>query len=148
MKKIFLIITLLLFVQCEELFDGYWEVSVKNVSNNDVMFGIDVKINNKRIYARESYFDPSDEYFDFTYLLRSGINYDYYSFLSNSSGKEFTRKQVQIKAGDTVSVYAIDLIDMDVYSWDEIREKKKYSFARVVIGAGDGFIYYPFELNE
>lgn len=147
MKNILLIITLLLFVQCEELFDGHWMVPIKNVSYKDVMCGIDVNIINNRIYARESYFDPSDEYFDFCYLVRSGRNY-HYQFLSKSSGKQFSRNRVQIKVGDTVSVYAIDPIDMEMYSWDEIREKKKYSFARVVLDAEDEFIYFPFELNK
>ena len=43
-----------------------------------------------------------------------------------------------------LSVYAIDPIDLEMYSWDEIREKKKFWFARVALDS----IYFPFDLNR
>ena len=72
----------------------------------------------------------------------------YYPFVSKTSRRQFVRDQVFITIGDTVSVYAIDPIDLEMYSWDEIREKKKFWFARVVLDANSDYIYFPFELNR
>ncbi|MBE5046148.1 MAG: hypothetical protein U0M63_12625 [Alistipes onderdonkii] len=146
MKKVFLLVTAFLFVQCIPG-GGYWRYPVKNTSDREVIFGIDVNVVNGKIYPRASYDEPSDEFFDFTCRLYPQWEY-YYPFVSKTSRRQFVRDQVFITIGDTVSVYAIDPIDLEMYSWDEIREKKKFWFARVVLDANSDYIYFPFELNR
>lgn len=145
MKKVFIIATAFLFVQCIPG-GGYWEYPVKNMSDRDIIFGIDVNVVNGKIYPRSSYDEPSNVFFDFTKRISPRWEYYYYPFISRTTRRHFLRDQVFITIGDTVSVYAIDPIDLEMYSWDEIREKKKFWFARVVLDAS--YIYFPFELNR
>ena len=139
MKKVFHLVTVFLFVQCEAMFDGEWGQPIQNLSKKDVIFGIDVNVVNDNIYARESYYDPNDNFLEYSERIYPD-RYNVYSFSSN--------RKTHINIGDTVSVYAIDPIDLEMYSWDEIREKKKFWFARVVLDANSDYIYFPFELNR
>ena len=141
MKKVFIIATAFLFVQC--IFEGYWTLPVINTSDREIIFGIDVNVVDGKIYPRASYDEPSDEFFDFTQRFRPQSR-DFYTFISKRSGHQFVRSKVCITKGDMLSVYAIDPIDLEMYSWDEIREKKKFWFARVALDS----IYFPFDLNR
>ena len=38
MKKVFLLVTVFLFVQCEAMFDGEWGQPIQNLSKKDVIF--------------------------------------------------------------------------------------------------------------
>ena len=139
MKRIFLVIITFLFIQCEAMFDGEWGQPIRNLSKNDVIFGIDVNVVDGNIYARESYYDPNNNFLEYSERIYPN-RYNVYSFSSN--------RKTYINIGDTVSVYAIDPIDLEMYSWDEIREKKKFWFARVVLDVNSDYIYFPFELNR
>lgn len=52
MKKVFLLVTAFLFVQCIPG-GGYWRYPVKNTSDREVIFGIDVNVVNGKIYPRD-----------------------------------------------------------------------------------------------
>lgn len=121
------------------MFDGEWGQPIRNLSKNDVIFGIDVNVVDGNIYARESYYDPNNNFLEYSERIYPN-RYNVYSFSSN--------RKTHINIGDTVSVYAIDPIDLEMYSWDEIREKKKFWFARIIVTGMTGCIYFPFDLNR
>lgn len=130
---------ILLFTQCEGWQEGYWSIQFQNVSDQKIIFYLDV-IEDDGFYARESYYDPSDNFLKF--------GQEFPANMENPDEYILPYLPVHIDYSDIISVYAVHPDTLAKYSWSEIKQTKNYWFARILIQREDIAIYFPFELNR